>query len=106
MYRGQLERKRKQRVDAERKAGEYRAKESKHRTDAAKAAQAASKTKSVATMNSKRREADRREKDAATAGAEAARWQSRASGYAREEASIASKLARRARGAGRHSASG
>ena len=36
-YRGQLERKRKQRVDAEKKVGEFRAKESSKRADSAKA---------------------------------------------------------------------
>lgn len=36
-YRSQVERKRKQRVDAEKKAGEFRAKESKKRAEAAKA---------------------------------------------------------------------
>ncbi|WP_312349341.1 hypothetical protein [Actinomyces sp.] len=36
-YRGQLDRKRKQRIDADKKAGEYRSKESSKRADAAKA---------------------------------------------------------------------
>ena len=40
-YRGQLDRKRKQRIDADKKAGEYRSKESSKRADAAKARQAA-----------------------------------------------------------------
>ena len=35
-YRGQLDRKRKQRIDADKKAGEYRSKESSKRADAAK----------------------------------------------------------------------
>lgn len=42
-YRNELERKRKQRVDAEKKAGEYRIKESKKRADADKARQEAAK---------------------------------------------------------------
>lgn len=43
-YRGQLDRKRKQRIEADKKAGEYRSKESSKRADAAKARQAAAKT--------------------------------------------------------------
>ena len=50
-YRGELERKRKQRVDAEKKAGEYRNKESKKRAEAAKARQEAAKTSSATTAN-------------------------------------------------------
>lgn len=94
MYRGQLERKRKQRLEAERKAGDARSKESKKRAEAAKARQAASKTTSESTAKSKLREADRREKEAETAGNDAARWQSKASTYAREEAALGVKLAR------------
>lgn len=93
-YRGQLERKRKQRVDAEKKASEYRAKESKKRADAAKARQAAMKSTNQTTARTKNREAERREDEAKSAGTEAARWATRAAGYARDEASITSRLAR------------
>lgn len=93
-YRSQVERKRKQRVDAEKKAGEFRAKESKKRAEAAKARTASAKAKSHTTANSKAREADRCEKAAESAGKEATRWQTRASGYAKEEVAIQSKLAR------------
>lgn len=93
-YRGQLERKRKQRVDAEKKAGEFRAKESKKRAEAAKARTAASKAKSMATVNSKTKEAERCDKSAESAGKDATRWQTRVSGYSKEEASIQVKLAR------------
>lgn len=93
-YRGQLERKRKQRMDADRKAGEFRIKESKKRAEAAKAAEAARKTKSPSSASSKLNEANRREREAASAGKDANQWQTRASNYAKEEASIASKLAR------------
>ena len=58
-YRSQLDRKRKQRIDADKKAGEYRSKESAKRADAAKARQAAAKTSSTSTRSSKLREADR-----------------------------------------------
>lgn len=93
-YRSQLERKRTQRVDAERRAGEYRIKESKKRADAAKAAEAARKTKSSSTATTKLNEAARREREAAAAGKDANQWQTRASNYAKEEAAIASRLAR------------
>lgn len=93
-YRGQLERKRKQRVDSEKRAGEYRSKESVKRAQAAKARQAASKTKSESMIRSKLREADRNEKEAEVAGKEASRWQTRAAGYAREELSLQTKLTR------------
>lgn len=93
-YRGQLERKRKQRLEAERKAGEYRSKETGKRTAAAKARTAAAKATSSSTAASKGREAERAEREAATAGTEAGRWQERASRYAREEADLQNKLAR------------
>jgi hypothetical protein len=93
-YGGQLERKRKQRVDAEKKVGEFRAKESRKRADAAKARQAAAKTKSETTAKSKLREAERRDKEAEAAGKEAGRWQTKASGYAKEESALTTKLAR------------
>jgi hypothetical protein len=93
-YRGQLDRKRKQRLNAEKKAGEYRSKESKKRTEVARARQAAGHTRSESNMRSKLREADRRETEAKTAGKEAGRWQERAAGYAREEVDIQKKLTR------------
>ena len=74
-YRGQLERKRKQRIEAEKRAGEYRSKETAKRTAAAKARTAADKSKLSSIAASKIREAERAEREAATAGTEAARWQ-------------------------------
>ncbi|SEC27798.1 hypothetical protein [Arthrobacter woluwensis] len=93
-YRGQLDRKRKQRIEADKKAGEYRSKESSKRADAARARQAAAKTTSSSTLSSKLREAERREKEAEAAGKEASRWQTRAAGYAKEEAALQTKLSR------------
>ena len=93
-YRSQLERKRAQRVDADKKAGEFRSKESKKRAEAGTARAAAEKTRSAATKQSRLRDADRHEKAAVEAGKDAARWQTRASGYAKEEAALTSKLAR------------
>ena len=94
MYRGQLERKRKQRLEADKKAGEYRSRESARRADATKARAAAGKTKSAATASSKLREAERRDREAEAAGKEAGRWQTKAAGYAREEAALQAKLVR------------
>jgi hypothetical protein len=93
-YRGQLDRKRKQRIDAEKKAGELRSKETGKRTAAAVARAAAAKTKSASTATSKLREAERHEKEAAKAGAEAGRWQDKASGYAKEELNLQSKVSK------------
>lgn len=93
-YRGELERKRKQRVDAEKKAGEYRNKESKKRAEADKARQEATKTKSAATQKSKLSRAAQRDTEAASAGSEANKWQAKASGYRKQEADLQTKLAR------------
>jgi hypothetical protein len=93
-YRGQLERNREQRIAAEKKAGEYRTKESTKRAGAAKARQAAEKTKSETTAKSKLREAERRDKEAESAGKEAGRWQTKATSYAKEESALRTKLTR------------
>ena len=93
LYRNQLDRKRKQRVDADRKAGEQRTKESQKRADATRARQAAAKATNSSTVKSKLREADRRDKEAEAAGKEAGQWQTKASSYAREETTLAKKLA-------------
>ncbi|AYE95822.1 hypothetical protein C0J29_14420 [Mycobacterium paragordonae] len=93
-YQRDVERKRGQRADAEKKAGEYRNKESKCRAEAAKARHAATKTKSESTVRSKLREAERAEEKAASAGREASRWQDRAAGYAKDEIAASSKLSR------------
>jgi hypothetical protein len=94
MYRGQLDRKRKQRLDAERRANEYRSKESAKRNEAAKARQAALKSKSASTQSTKLREAERKEKDAASAAKTAAEWATKSSRYATDEASLAAKLSK------------
>jgi hypothetical protein len=93
-YRGQLERKRKQRIDAEKKVGEYRTKESTKRAEASKARQAATKTTNPSSATSRSREADRKEKEAEAASKDAARWQTRVNGYAKEESALTTKLAR------------
>ena len=92
MYRGQLERKRQQRLDSEKKAGDLRSKESGERVRAAKARAAASSATSATTTASKLREADRAEAAAAAAGRDAARKQDEASRYAKEEANLQKKV--------------
>lgn len=93
-YRSQLERKRKQRVDADKKAGEFRSKESSKRAESSKARLAASKSKSESTVRSKLREVERKDKEAEIAGKEATRWQGKAAGYSKEESALMSKLER------------
>ncbi|BDT86442.1 hypothetical protein [Nocardia cyriacigeorgica] len=93
-YRSQLNNKRKQRIDAEKKAGEFRTKESKKRAEAAAARLAASKSKTDSTVKSKLREAERKDKEAETAGKEAGQWQLRASTYAKSEVDLQTKLAK------------
>lgn len=93
-YQREIERKRRQKIDAEKKAGEHRAKESRFRAEAAKARQAATKTKSESTVRNRLRDAERAEDKAAAAGKEASRWQDRASGYAKDELTASSKLTR------------
>ncbi|MEX5265277.1 hypothetical protein RF640_14755 [Kocuria sp. CPCC 205231] len=94
MYRNQLDRKRKQRIEADKKAAGYRRKESAKRADATKARASAAKANSITTVSSKQREAGRREGEAATAGKEAARWQIKAAAYAKEEATLQGKLSK------------
>lgn len=91
-YRSQLERKRKQRVDAESKAGSFRARESTARAAAASARQAASRTKNESTARSKLREAERKERDAVKAGKDAASWQAKATAYAKDEEGLRRRL--------------
>lgn len=93
-YRGQLARKRKQRVGAEGKAGGYRSKETTKRAEGTKARAAAAKTKSASTAQRKLRDAERREGEAAAAGKEAGRWQDKASRYAKDELALQEKVAR------------
>jgi hypothetical protein len=92
--RSELARKRKNRTDAEKQAGDFRTKESQKRSDSAKARAAAARTKSPSSAQSKLREAERRDKEAEAAGKEAARWQVKASSYMKDEANLMSKLAK------------
>lgn len=91
-YRGELERKRKQRIEAEKKAGEYRNKESKRRAEADKSRQEAAKTKVASTQRSRLNGANQRHKEAASAGSEANKWQIKAAGYRKQESYLQTKL--------------
>ena len=91
-YRSELERKRKQRTEAETKAGEYRTKESQKRSESAKARLAASKANSDSTRLSKLRESERKDKEAESAGKEAGRWQAKAAGFMKDESTLMTRL--------------
>ena len=92
--RSELARKSKQRLDAERKVGDYRTKESQSRGAAAKARRAAEATRSASTARSRLREAERHERAAETAGKEASRWQARMTNFAKQEATSRTRLMR------------
>lgn len=92
--RTQLERKRKQRVDADTKANEYIAKESKKRGEASKAREAAAKTSNATVRKNKLKNADDKEKAAVAAGKEASKWLKKASDYAKAEVTLQKNLAR------------
>ncbi|WP_209020463.1 CHAT domain-containing protein [Nocardioides sp. 1609] len=89
-----MDRKRKQRIDAEKKASNYRIKESIKRTEATKARGAAMRASNASTARSKANEAERKERDAASAGKEANSWSTRATGYLRDEVSLQTKVAK------------
>lgn len=93
-YRNELDRKCRQRVHAEKKAGEYRNKESKKRAEADRARRDAVKTKSPASQKSKLSRATQRDREATSAGTEANKWQTKAAGYRKQEADLQSKLSK------------
>lgn len=91
-YRSQLERKRDQRADADKKAAAARSKENDKRAAAARARSAASSSRSESTIRTRLSEATRYENEANAAGKDAAAWQTKSAGYAREEAKLAKQL--------------
>jgi hypothetical protein len=92
MYRGQLDRKQHQRLDAEKKVGEFRKKEAEKRTQATRAREAAARSSTQSTIRSKLSEAERREKEANAALSDAASWQAKATTYSREEVKLSESL--------------
>jgi hypothetical protein len=94
MYRGKLERKIKQRIEAEKKAGEFRKIEANKRPAATKARVAASSTSSPSIKMTRLRDSTRYEEAANKAGQGVAQWQVVAARCAKDEADIHAKLAR------------
>lgn len=92
-YRSELDRKRKQRTEAETKAGEYRTKESQKRSESAKARLSADKASSESTRQTKLRESERKDKEAEAAGKEAGRWQAKAAALMKDESTVITRLA-------------
>lgn len=97
-YRNQLDRIRRNKAQAEKKAAEYKSKEASKRAAASKARAASSKSSNATTVKNKLKEAERREGEATDAGKSAASWQSKAAGYLQDEASVQKKIARAERG--------
>jgi hypothetical protein len=94
MYRSQLERKRSQRIDAEKKVGAFRKKEADKRLAAAKAKEAAARARSTSTVKMKLDEATRRESEANTAAKDAATWQTKVATLSKEESDLALRLSK------------
>jgi len=90
----QLERKRKQRIEADKKAADYQSRESNKKSEAIKAREAARKTKSESTWKMKTNQADRKEREAQDASKEASRWLTKAAQYKKEEAALEQKAIR------------
>jgi len=92
MYRRQVDRKRQQRLDAERKTGIYRSREADKRAAASQALEAARRASNASSAASRQRDAQRHDAAANAAAKEAARWQVKAAAYGKEEGSLAVKL--------------
>ncbi|RXZ51862.1 hypothetical protein [Agromyces binzhouensis] len=93
VYRAQLERKRAQRLDAEKRSAAARTKEADKRAMATRERAAASGTKSESNARMKLRDAARHEGEANTAAKESANWQAKAAAYLKEETALAKRLA-------------
>lgn len=91
-YRSQLERKRKERLDVEKKLGDYRIKETSKRSEAVKLRQQADKTGSESTRKSKLRAAERKENDAVSAGKAANSLQKRLDSLRKDEVKLQNRL--------------
>jgi hypothetical protein len=91
-YRSQIEAKRKQRLDAERKAADERKREAEKRKAASRARTDASRSTSSSSVSGKLRTAERLEAEANSAARDAARWQAKAADLSKQEADLLSKL--------------
>ena len=92
LYRSQVERKRAQRLDAEKKSAAARTKEADKRAIASRERAAAAATKSEPTARMKLRDAARHEGEANAAAKESASWQTKAAAYLKEEATLMKRL--------------
>jgi hypothetical protein len=93
VYRSQLERKRAQRLDAEKRSAAARTKEADKRALATRERAAGLGSKSEFTARMKLRDAARHEGEANTAAKESASWQAKAAAYLKEETTLAKRLA-------------
>lgn len=91
--RRELERKQKAQSDSARKAADLRTKEARKRADAAKADQAADRTRSASQAQSKRREAVRALEAANKYGRDASALEAKAAGYGSDAAKLQAKIA-------------
>lgn len=92
--RRQLDSKRRKRVEAEKKVGEFRRTEARKTEDAAKAMRSAGRTSSDTTRKSKLRTASRRGEEAMKAGAKAAEWQMKAAALLKDESKLIERVAK------------
>jgi hypothetical protein len=90
--RNQLERIQRQRADAEKRVGEFRTKEAEKRTAAARKRESAARNSSPSAAGSYLREAGRLEDTANSAAKDAARWQAAVARFAKDEASLHSRI--------------
>ncbi|CAN3700461.1 hypothetical protein MMX123_00446 [Microbacterium sp. MM2322] len=91
-YRSQLERKRSQRVDAEKRAATERSKEAEKRATATRERAAAAASKSESTIRMKMRDSARHEAEADRSAKESASWQLKASNLLKEEVALSKRL--------------
>ncbi len=90
----ELEQIRSKRVGAEKKVGEYRALESKKRTEADKIATIILKTSSESTRRRKQAERERHLSEAQSAGKKAIEWQKKVNSYSQKENTLQQRLSK------------
>ncbi|MEU6844832.1 hypothetical protein ABZ930_23470 [Streptomyces sp. NPDC046716] len=93
-YRGQLDRKTKERAAAEKKVGEFRTKEADRRGKATKERSAAEKAKTASTRASKLRAAQRYEDEANKAARDAGTWSTKVGKLSKEISDLSVRLAK------------
>ncbi len=93
-YRGELERVRKRRTDADTRASKARSTEAVKRAAASSARAAAARSTNAATIASRQHDAERLNKTADSAAKDGATWQAKAAAFSKQEQSLAGRLAR------------